>query len=182
MNSSYLALKVKPAFDIEEYRLGRWAGLYTVRLHGEPVSELDRFLSLPANKDNEDFNRLVRYLATCPSQGYREGAAPDRARFRDEDSGLLALSVAHPDESRAYPPSLRLFCLRYLDVVVLGAGGVKRSGTLREFRGAEPEADRAVRVMRDVRRRLDSRIASHDIDVLNVCLRGNLSFHSDDLY
>lgn len=173
---------MKPAFDIEEYRLGRCAGLYTVRLPGEPVSELDRFLSLPANQDNEDFDRLVQYLARCPAQGYREGTPPNRARFRDEDDGLLALSVAHPDEGRNYPPSLRLFCLRYQDVVVLGSGGVKRVRTLREFRDAEAEADRAVRVMQDVRRRLDPRIQTHDVEVLGVSMRGNLIFQPDDLY
>lgn len=172
---------MKPAFDIEEYLLGRRAGLYTVRLPDEPVSELVRFLSLPANQDNEDFDRLVRYLDRCPSQGYREGAPPNRARFRDEDD-LLALSVAHPDEGRKYPPSLRLFCLRYQNVVVLGSGGVKRERTLREFRDAEPEADRAVRVMQDVRRRLHPRIQTHDVEVLDVSMRGNLIFQPDDLY
>lgn len=87
--------------------------------------------------------------------------------------------MAHPDEEARFPPSLRLFCLRYQDVVVLGGGAVKRSRTLDEFRDEEPEADRAVDVMNEVREALDYRIGLHEVEVFDVCLRGDLSFPTD---
>ena len=180
---------MKLGFDITPYRLGREAGLYTVRLQGSDVTELNLFLSDPRNQANADFKRLVRYLFTTPDQGYREGRRPETARFRDEDD-VSALSVAHPDPKVRYPPSLRLFCLRYQDVVILGSGGVKARdteeglvsvGTLKEFRAAVPEANRAYRIMQQVVHRFEARRRIGETTVNGTRLGGNLIFDSDDI-
>ena len=173
---------MKLGFDIVEYIVGRRAGLYTIRLHDPPdaETELDRFLTHQTHTANPDFDRLVRYLSTCPDKGFREGRPPTRARFRDEDR-VLALSVAHPDGRLRYPPSLRLFCLRYMDVVILGSGGVKRERTLQAFRKRDVEVDRAYRIMQLAEHRLQKRLLIGDIQITGTRIEGDLSFYEDDV-
>ena len=123
-------------------------------------------------------SRLTAAIRT--SQGFRDGRPPEKARFRDEDE-IQALSVAHPSDGRKrYPPSLRLFCLRYQDVAILGAGGIKRTRTLLSFRASDPEAERAVRIMKEVQRRFTYRLQMQEIQVRSVCMTGDLAFPTDD--
>lgn len=141
-------------FEIELYESGRSDSLYTFRHLDRDVSELDRFLEDPHVRRNPDFHRLVDRLTKGVDRrrGYR------RWWFRPEGP-VEALFAPYPKEEKEalntpYPPSLRLYCVRRMDVVLAGHGGIKTTRTYQD----DERLHRAVKELAYVDRRLQERI------------------------
>lgn len=160
-------------FEIELYDAGKGDVLYTFRHLDRNENELDRFLDDPDVQDNPDFNRLVSRLTkgVDRSRGFR------RYWFRDEGP-VEALFAPYPQSERdaletPYPPALRLYCVRRIDIVIVGYGGVKTTRTYQQDDRLQKAVDELEYVDNCLQGRLDADRIWYTYEGL---LGGNLTF------
>jgi len=155
------------------YDSGKGDALYTFRHLDRDENELDRFLADPDVQNNPDFNRLVERLR----KGVDHGRGFRRHWFRNE-SPVEALFAPYPrDEKEAletpYPPALRLYCVRRIDIVLVGYGGVKTTRTYQQ----DDRLERAVNELEYVDHCLQDRLNADRIwYTYDALLGGNLTF------
>lgn len=162
------------AFELVLYDSGPGGSLYTFHHRDRDHSELDCFLDDEEVRQNPDFNRLVQRL----TEGVDHPRGFRRQWFRDEGP-VQALFAPYPKDAREaletpYPPALRLYCVRRMDVVIAGYGGVKTTRTYQE----DDRLHQAVKELTYVDDRLQDRL---DLDFVRFengdrILGGDLEF------
>lgn len=142
------------AFEIVLYESGPGGALYTFHRTNREQNELNRFLDDDEVRKNPDFSRLEQRLLDGIDQrhGYR------RHWFRDEGP-VQALFAPYPEDEAEqietpYPPQLRLYCVRRIDLLIVGYGGVKTTRTYQE----DDRLDQAVNELAYVDDRLRQRL------------------------
>jgi hypothetical protein len=162
------------AFELVLYESGPRGSLYTFHHRNRDLSELDRFLDDEEVQQNPDFNRLVQRL----TEGVDNPRRFRRQWFRNEGP-VQALFAPYPREEKEaldtpYPPALRLYCVRRLDLVIAGYGGVKTTRTYQE----DSRLHQAVKELTYVDGRLQDRLDMGFVwfEDAERILGGNLEF------
>lgn len=182
------------AFTLELQDEGDWATIYSFRKDGDTRSEIEKFWAKPDVQRAPDHDALRvrlyedvlhRHNFTHPScfQGpYRWFRAESHATDPD---GIHAEALWAPIPVRDRKhltepyPSLRLYCFRIAQILVVGNGGVKEDARTQD----NPETDAAWNDIRSVMRRVHERIEWHGIlEVVEdgYLLSGDLDFAQSD--
>ena len=171
---------MKPHRRLQVYVLGTHTTVYALRDPAQTHSEPDRFFLDPAVRASSDLNALVfRLRKSGPSRGFRD------RWFRDE-RGAHALYAPHPtgapELEQRFPPSLRLYCLRYDRILIAGHGGLKTTATFQD----DPALNAAVADLEAFDTRLQARLELGDVwydhdDYGHPTLGGDIDFAPDDI-
>lgn len=142
--------------------------IYSIRLKGEKLSELERFFdSFPeGSKYDEEINTLIAWLDKIGETGALE------RYFRHEGSYGDGVSAIPIETSH-----LRLYCIRLSDsILVFGNGGVKDAATWQESDTLTPH----VEILKDTSRYIASRLENGSLYAVGKDLIGNLNFTRDE--
>jgi hypothetical protein len=129
------------AFNLERYKEGPYATIYTFRKEDQAENELNRFLSNPEVQANPDFGPLMTrlqdglrkygYNPAPREMGWDRWFRSESDDFRETTWYAEALWAPYPRDRRDEigededPPSLRLYCFRLHQLLIAGNGGVK---------------------------------------------------------
>lgn len=166
------------AFGLVLYESGPGGSLYTFHHEECEQNELNRFLDDEEVRDNPDFNRLEQRLLDGVDQrhGYR------RHWFRDEGP-VEALYAPYPEDEAEqietpYPPQLRLYCVRRIELLIAGYGGIKPTRTYQEDDRLHRAVNELAYVDDRLRQRLDMNLVWFEPG--GQALGGNLEFERQD--
>ena len=179
-------------FRIELYKEGDYATIYTFRIEGEEISELDRFLGDEVVRNSPDFHSLLDRLKRLTDElGLYHPQSDfgadrwfrDESNLRDHDDDACALWAPIPVEDRRRLkkpyPSLRLYCFRLERMLIVGGGGVKRTQRPED----DPHLNRQLRALKYVMKRVKRRLSEGGLSIVEdgFILEGDLEFESEPL-
>lgn len=153
-------------FNIELFEEYDGINFYTIRLKGEPETEVEKFLlKFPEGSiyDNE-IDRILSWLEKISEKGALERYFRPEGRYGD-GVGAIPIEVG----------KVRLYCIRISDhILIIGNGGVKDADSWEN----SPILSKHVELLLDAARFIKSRISEGSIRIINegkeFC--GNLRF------
>lgn len=153
-------------FNIELFEEYDGINFYTIRLKGEPETEVEKFLlKFPEGSiyDNE-IDRILSWLEKISEKGALERYFRPEGRYGD-GVGAIPIEVG----------KVRLYCIRISDhILIIGNGGVKDANSWEN----SPILSKHVELLLDAARFIKSRISEGSIRIINegkeFC--GNLRF------
>lgn len=153
-------------FNIELFEEYDGINFYTIRLKGEPETEVEKFLlkfSEGSIYDNE-IDRILSWLEKISEKGALERYFRPEGRYGD-GVGAIPIEVG----------KVRLYCIRISDhILIIGNGGVKDANSWEN----SPILSKHVELLLDAARFIKSRISEGSIRIINegkeFC--GNLRF------
>lgn len=155
---------MKSEINIELFEEGEKVNFYTLRFLDE-YTETDKFLDkFPEGCDyDEDIDIIVKWIEQIGERGALE-------RYFRPESNQGDNIWAVPIETA----SLRLYVIRLSDnVVILGNGGLKTTGTYNE----DPFLSSCVELLQEVDRYIKSRVQNGQISIYRKELFGDLTLH-----
>ena len=148
-------------YNIELYKVGIVANLYTIHFEDEKDNETDRFISrfLGDPRNKEDFDTIIQFLGKITENGVLE-------RYFRPERKASALPI--------YSSNLRLYCYRVNDkILIVGNGGIKTS----EKTQGSPDCLPHFNIMNELAYKLEYRLGeSGSVKVNDTELKGNLRF------
>ena len=153
-------------FNVELLEEYDGINFYTIRLKGEPETEVEKFLlKFPEGSiyDNE-IDRILSWLEKISEKGALERYFRPEGRYGD---GVVAIPIE--------VGKVRLYCIRISDhILIIGNGGVKDADSWEN----SPILSQHVELLLDAARFIKSRISEGSIRIINkgkeFC--GNLRF------
>jgi hypothetical protein len=158
--------------SIEEIYTFRKVTYYTVRLEGEPHSEMEKFI-LRFETDSVFQNDFENILALLVILGNEKGT---KSRFFRDESAAQALPPELREALREkwvqfIDSGLRLFCLRMSDeCVILLNGGIKSSQKTND----SPDLASKFRFAQQASKAIDLKIRHRELQVVGKKLVGDL--------
>ncbi|MBU4446057.1 MAG: hypothetical protein L6422_06910 [Candidatus Marinimicrobia bacterium] len=105
-------------FKLVRIKVGKKAKIYSIQYDGEENHEFHKFITNPVVKNHQDFQALRKKIKEL----YNKRGLLSQY-FRPEDEKCLNPEICRIDYGQG---SLRLFCIRWNDkLLILGGGGVK---------------------------------------------------------
>lgn len=131
------------------------ADIYSIRIEGDPETELHKFLVLFKSATDaylkDDFNRIAEALKKISEQGALERFFRPEGRMADR---VFAIPISILPRDKSKHGTLRLYCIRVSDkLLIVGGGGMKTTDSYEQ----DPVLSGAVCVLQAIDKELNER-------------------------
>lgn len=151
---------------VEEYPN---VNFYSIKLEGEELTEIERFLEkFPEGCEYDDeIDVVLSWIDKIAEKGALERYFRPEGRYGD-GVGVIPIDVGN---------KIRLYCLRLSDkILIFGNGGIKDSRSWEESEGLSSY----VKLLIDTSRFISTRIKDGSIVIVDKNIIGNLNFIRDE--
>lgn len=116
---------MKRQVELKEFLISKSTGIYTFKFQNKALTEFDEFMLKFKDSDDklikDDFNRIIKAIQKISESGALERYFRIEGKYKDN-----VVAIPLYIESRKNHPTLRLYCLRLSDhLIIIGNGDTK---------------------------------------------------------
>ena len=142
------------------FRLTEAADIYSIRIDGNENTEFQEFLVNFKDTDNawlnDDFNRILKSLQTIMNEGVKEYYFRPEGKMIDR---VCAIPLYTKPRNSKANGTLRLYCIRVSDkLLILGGGGKKTTQTYEEDKSLSEKVSTLQNIDNELRKLEDNGI------------------------